>query len=160
GLLRLRAGGRLDPFVIEPHRLLDVAREYLLRRQVREPGDPAELAHRLLADLASLEDQRALPESEGAVLLERGHTAEHPLVLEVREAPLHRLLHVRAGRVDDLPQVVENWPGELGGFLNVGIDPRISYSHTYSPIRNGPRERRGAAGTLPKYYARAAHHRG
>src|SRR5271157_234559 len=129
-LLRLRSGRRFDPILVELHGLLDVTAQDLLRRQVGEFADPSKLTHRLL-DLAAalLDDQRTFPETKGAMLLERGHIANHSLVQEVRKAPLHGLFHIRAGLVNDLSEMREDRPGELRGPCDVGVDTIVALSH-------------------------------
>ena len=63
------------------------------------------------------------------MLLERGHAAQEALVEEVGAAPLHRLFDVRAGRMHDLAEMLEDRPGEFRELRDVGVDPGVSGCH-------------------------------
>src|SRR5262249_40432366 len=84
---------------------------------------------RLAAVLA--DDEGALPEAEGAMLLECSHAAHHALVQEVRRAPLQGLLDLRTGGVHDLANVLENGLGEIGRPGDIRVDAGVSGCHVY-----------------------------
>src|SRR5262249_11930157 len=73
--------------LVETGGLLHIAEERLVSRQIRHRFEPPELSHRGRR-VRVLDLQRAVPEAEGAVLLERRHAAEDAVVLEARRAPL------------------------------------------------------------------------
>ncbi len=73
--------------------------------------------------------ERCLPQCKCAMLLEGCHTAEDPVIFEVREPPLDGFLNIRTGSVDDAPQVAEDGPGEWCRPGNIGIDAGIFGSH-------------------------------
>ena len=89
--------------LVQRRGLLDVAGEHASSNGRSDVFvSAAEVAHRVGTPRPPIDDQRAFPEAERRVLLERRHAAEHPLVEEVRKAPLHRLLDVGARRVHRL----------------------------------------------------------
>src|SRR5207245_7142520 len=82
------------------------------------------------------QDQRTLPEAERGVLLEGRHAAEHSLVHEVRKAPLHRLLDVRAGGVHRLANLSEDRLRKVARLRDVRINSRVSCPHRHSPRKS------------------------
>jgi hypothetical protein len=74
-------------------------------------------------------EQLVLPEAEGAVTLERGHAAQHPLVHERRMAPFERFLDVRTGGVHDLAEMAEYRLREIGRTCDVGVEASVLLPH-------------------------------
>ena len=77
----------------------------------------------------SIDNERAFPEAKDAVLFERRHPAQQPFVDEGGAAPLHLLLHVRDGGMDELANVVEDRLGEVGGLRDIGVEGGILVAH-------------------------------
>jgi hypothetical protein len=72
------------------------------------------------------------PEAECAVALEGGEVAEDSLVAGTGELPFDCLFDVRAGSVDELTNVLKDWFGEIGGLFNIGVHPRVFFSHGFN----------------------------
>jgi hypothetical protein len=117
-----------DALLVQLHGLLDVASQFLFRRQVLDRSKAAEIAHRF-ALVHPGEQQRALPAAESAVGFECRHPAQQALVLEVRAAPFHRLLHVRTRRMDHLAQMREDRLREVGSLGEIGVNTGIDDWH-------------------------------
>ena len=64
------------------------------------------------------------------MFLERGHPAHDAIVIEVRHAPLDRLLNVGAAGVNNRSEMLQDRPGKRRRFFNIGVDPRIFFAHT------------------------------
>lgn len=100
------------------------------RWQIREGGDPPEVAHRLALRVPIFgEDERRFPKAKRAVMLERRHSTEHSSVSEVRHTPFQRLLHARAACVHDLSQMLQNRPRAWRRLGDVSINARIFGGH-------------------------------
>jgi hypothetical protein len=69
------------------------------------------------------------PESNGAVVFERGHTAKNSLVHEMGEAPLHSLFDLGASEMGQLSNVTEDRLGKVSGLFDVPIDTRVTGIH-------------------------------
>src|SRR5690606_20700142 len=74
GLAPLARRRGLHPFLVEPGGLAQQRQQGLLRRQVLDRNELAAVAHAVRGRL--VEQQRAFPEVQRRVLLERGHDAD------------------------------------------------------------------------------------
>ena len=76
------------------------------------------------------------PKTERAVLLEGRHEADYPFVQEHRLAPFDGFLDIRAGRVDQCAQVVEDGFGKIGRAGNIRVHATVLFRfgrHTLPP---------------------------
>jgi hypothetical protein len=90
------------------------------------------LTHRLISGVIDGE-HFAQPETERAMLLERGHIAQNAAaIFKERHAPLHGLGRLGTMRVDEVTEVREDRPGEVGGFGNVCINAGILDAHGHA----------------------------
>src|SRR5205085_12643498 len=96
--------------------------------QIADRGDPAEMSHR--AFVFRTENERTFPKTKGAVLLERGHEANDPFVLEERGVPLDRFFHIGTTDVHDFAQSFKDRPGERRSSSNVSVNAWIFTSHS------------------------------
>ncbi len=132
---RLQSWSGLYPGIVKTHCFFDVTEQHVFFWQIGYMGDTAKLAHAGLfaapGSLVLAEDQRPIPEAERAVRFEGRHAAQNSLVHEMREAPLYRLFHLRARRMDQPPKVVEDRFGEISGLGNIGVYSRIFFWHNF-----------------------------
>src|SRR5579872_717947 len=92
------------------------------------------MTHGLIYPPASpVENEFALPEPKGTVLLERRHPADDAVVHEGRHAPFEGLLDIRVRLVYQLAQVLKDRPCEPRRHLYIGNHSRIFLDHDRSP---------------------------
>lgn len=134
-LFRLGSAWRLDSGFIERGCLFHVLDQRLLAGQIGQRSNASEAPHRcLFGGFVAVKNQRFFPESEGAVLFEGGHPAQHALVIEMGKLPLDRLLHVRATGMHDFAEVLQNRFGEIRRFCNIGVDSGV-FGSDKTPLR-------------------------
>jgi hypothetical protein len=69
-------------------------------------------------------------------MLECRHAAEQPVVQEMRTAPFHGFVNIRAGGVDKLAEVVEDGLGKIGRAGDIRVHADVSFhflGHTFAP---------------------------
>jgi hypothetical protein len=71
------------------------------------------------------------------MLLKSRHATERSLMFEVRHVPLDRFHNSGTSRMNQLPDMCENRPGERGCFGDIRIDARIFGGHA-AMLDNGP----------------------
>jgi hypothetical protein len=124
-LFRFGACGFFDSCLVKFDGFLEVTGKNFVAGQIGHARDATELSHRIFPDRAIAENQSAVPKVEGAMVLERRHPAQISMVYEMWHVPLYRLNHIGARRMNELSDVFENRPGEIGGPGNVVIHARV-----------------------------------
>src|SRR5213075_2440745 len=119
--------------LIESDGFFDISDQHLVLWQIGNGADSAKLSHRLVLIVSGAfvlaEDQCPFPKPERAVVLEGSHAAQYSFVHEKRHAPFQCFLNVRAGGMNQFPNVLQDWLCEVSGLGNVGIYPRVLCSH-------------------------------
>src|SRR5260370_32015174 len=88
------------------------------------------MSHRAFVSRAK--DQRAFQKTKNAMLLERGHETNDPLLLEKRGTPLDRFFHIRTTGVDGFAQMFQNRPSKRRGAFNISVNASILISPSIS----------------------------
>jgi hypothetical protein len=126
-----RGSGAFHSALVQPGGFPDLGEQLAVAWQILRRSDSAKVPHSLLLDRLPLiaENQLAGPKPEGAVLLERRHAAEQPLMEKMRPAPFHGLLNFRAGGVDQFAQVAEDGSGKIGRAGDIRVHPGVSFDY-------------------------------
>src|SRR5688572_30195546 len=99
--------------------------------------------HAVCVGTELLADQALAPEPERDVLLERRHHRDDALALERGHAPFDLLLDLRAAPVHEIAHVLQDWPCEVRGLRDVGVNGGILHAAILARPKT-PKERPGA----------------
>src|SRR5437588_7627323 len=78
------------------------------------------MSHR--AFVFGAKNERAFPKTESAMLFERRHKTNDPVVLEKRRIPLDRFFHIGTAGVHDFAQAFQDRPGKRRRAFNVNVN--------------------------------------
>src|SRR5205085_9235150 len=129
---------RLHAAFVEARGFPEVALELRVGWQIGQAGDSSEVSGGFA--LLAADNEGSLPHGYRAVLLERRNPADHAFMDEEGRAPLDGLFDVRDRLMNDIARVLEYRPGKLGRFGDVGVNPRVAFTHlTPLPLRRRAR---------------------